>query len=143
MKRVLLSTVLDRLISVGQIRQDAKESLLNDLIGVLCDTAVIVWKTGDVVTCAQEMGKLIKEDEASDVINDLEHDHDASIGVNWQTIKNLIEHMDLPSLPNPVRDSYENGECPDCGDEIPLDVEDGQSCDNCGHVFCHPKPTDD
>lgn len=36
---------------------------------------------------------------------------------------------------NPIKDSYDNGECPDCGLEIPNTVEDGDSCTNCGHVF--------
>lgn len=38
-------------------------------------------------------------------------------------------------MSNPVKDSYEDGLCPDCQDEIPDDVQDGDSCKNCGHVF--------
>jgi rubredoxin len=34
-----------------------------------------------------------------------------------------------------IRDLYENGECPDCGEEIPVDMVDGGECVNCGHVF--------
>ena len=36
---------------------------------------------------------------------------------------------------NPVKDNYENGECPDCFAEIPDDVGEGDECQNCGHVF--------
>ena len=36
---------------------------------------------------------------------------------------------------NPVKDAYEYGDCPDCGQEIPNNVEEGQSCSNCTHVF--------
>jgi hypothetical protein len=36
---------------------------------------------------------------------------------------------------NIIKDSYENGECPDCGKDIPDDVSGGDGCSNCGHVF--------
>jgi len=45
--------------------------------------------------------------------------------------------------PNPIKQAYEDGECPDCGDPIPDDVAEGQACENCGHVFCLPKDNDD
>lgn len=41
---------------------------------------------------------------------------------------------------NPVKDAYENGECPDCGEDIPDDVVNGQGCERCEHVFCLPRP---
>lgn len=34
-----------------------------------------------------------------------------------------------------VRDDYENGECPDCGLDIPVDAVVGSACENCEHVF--------
>jgi len=36
---------------------------------------------------------------------------------------------------NSVKESYEGGLCPDCGADIPNEVEDGDACENCGHVF--------
>ena len=36
---------------------------------------------------------------------------------------------------NKIKNSYEDGVCPDCGEEIPDDVVDGQECENCDHVF--------
>lgn len=36
---------------------------------------------------------------------------------------------------NAVRNSYPNKECPDCGENIPYDVIDGEECENCGHIF--------
>ncbi len=36
-----------------------------------------------------------------------------------------------------------NGECPDCEEDIPLDVEEGEECENCGHVFCLGRESDD
>jgi hypothetical protein len=40
-----------------------------------------------------------------------------------------------------LRDNYKGGLCPDCGDAIPEEAEDGEECENCGHVFCHPRST--
>ena len=34
-----------------------------------------------------------------------------------------------------VRDAYEDGECPDCGEKIPPRVPNGWACHNCGHVL--------
>lgn len=43
-----------------------------------------------------------------------------------------------------IKDSYENGECPDCGEDIPDDVSNGDECSNCSHVFYSPvKPEDE
>lgn len=32
--------------------------------------------------------------------------------------------------------------CPDCGDDIPENVCDGEECCNCGHVFNLPRDND-
>ena len=48
--------------------------------------------------------------------------------------------------PNPkIRwsDHYENGECPDCGNRIPVKAKSGEGCKNCGHVFTPHRPVDD
>ena len=39
---------------------------------------------------------------------------------------------------NIIKGSYENGECPDCGEDIPNDVSNGDGCSNCSHVFYSP-----
>jgi hypothetical protein len=44
---------------------------------------------------------------------------------------------------NPVKDTYEHGECPDCGEPIPDTVQAGDECVNCGHVFCESTADDD
>ena len=43
---------------------------------------------------------------------------------------------------NLIKDSYENGECPDCGEDIPNDVSNGDGCSNCSHVFYSPVKPD-
>ena len=46
---------------------------------------------------------------------------------------NYKEWADL--FPEPIRDQYPNGECPDCGENIPYNAEYGDECENCGHVW--------
>ena len=44
---------------------------------------------------------------------------------------------------NSVINSYDGGVCPDCGSEIPHTACEGDSCDNCGHVFYVCRGADD
>jgi len=34
-----------------------------------------------------------------------------------------------------LRDQFDDGECPDCGEPIPYNIGHGDECPNCGHVF--------
>jgi len=36
---------------------------------------------------------------------------------------------------NIVKESYKDGTCPDCNENIPDEVDAGDACSNCGHVF--------
>lgn len=36
---------------------------------------------------------------------------------------------------NHVKDQYEDGVCPDCGQDIPVDSVLEAACENCGHIF--------
>jgi hypothetical protein len=60
---------------------------------------------------------------------------------------NMVQPMHMPQLPlpfsNPIKESYENGICPDCSSDIPDDVVHEASCVNCDHVFSMPDYEDD
>lgn len=73
--------------------------------------------------------------------------------VNWVRDSNSPEFkaaLESQVAAAPVADDYENGICPDCGEDIPEDAVHGDSCVNCGHVFnpdedvetAHYQPTD-
>ena len=42
-----------------------------------------------------------------------------------------------------VGEAYENAECPDCGEEIPTYMVEGDNCSNCEHVFWNIKQGED
>jgi hypothetical protein len=47
----------------------------------------------------------------------------------------LGELLGLLGMKKQVKDNYPDGICPDCGEPIPDDAEDGSACENCDHVF--------
>jgi hypothetical protein len=55
-------------------------------------TIEIRWSTEDVLFKAEEMGYQISEEDADVILDDVEHYHDASIGINWDVISYHIEN---------------------------------------------------
>ena len=61
-----------------------------------------------------------------------------SLTEEMQTYRGVLQEADDDGdtfVSRIIRRNYEFGECPDCGEEIPLDVCIDQGCGNCGHVF--------
>ena len=83
---------------------------------------------------------------------DYENDHGECVLEMIDTSKEVYcpfemtqpKHIPSPVLPfsNPIKDSYEDGKCPDCGEDIDDAVVDGVECENCGHGFHMPHPDD-
>lgn len=42
-----------------------------------------------------------------------------------------------------IKDEYDDAACPDCGEDIPDDANEGEECSNCGHVWGFCSPADD
>lgn len=42
-----------------------------------------------------------------------------------------------------IKYNYDDAVCPDCGEDIPDDAEDGEECSNCGHVWTSCLPAGD
>ena len=51
---------------------------------------MIVWSVEDVLERAKELKVKISNSEAEEIIDEMEHNHDASVGINWDTIDVLI-----------------------------------------------------
>lgn len=57
----------------------------------------------------------------------------AACGVDW----------DRATMKTPLQLAYPILGCPDCGYEIPDNANEGDQCENCGHVMWLPKEDDD
>lgn len=55
---------------------------------------VIIWSVEDVLERANERGMKISKGEAEDIIEEMEHRHDATIGINWDTIDSYLGDLD-------------------------------------------------
>ena len=64
----------------------------------------------------------------------LDNEHDF-LGNGMCTFEETIKEIGDRVEDNKVKISYENVQCPNCGDTIPDDVEEGDECENCGHVI--------
>jgi DNA-directed RNA polymerase subunit RPC12/RpoP len=63
--------------------------------------------------------------------------------MEYDDLKELGDREAFEDAQADMRENYENGECPDCGEEIPDDMPEGGECANCGHVFHLPQEDDD
>lgn len=52
----------------------------------------IKWSTEDVLFKAEEMGIELTEKQADTILDNVEHYHDASVGINWDVIEFQIEN---------------------------------------------------
>jgi hypothetical protein len=56
--------------------------------------------------------------------------------INRETLLGIYDCGDhVVEIITDLKDSYENGECPDCGQSISSYAVNGSECLNCGHVF--------
>ena len=53
----------------------------------------IIWSTEDVLHQAKEKGVKLTEDEANQILLQMERKHDADIGISWSTIDVHIDDL--------------------------------------------------
>lgn len=52
----------------------------------------ITWSTDDVITCGKDQyNEIITEEEAENILNSLLDHHDASLGINWDTLYDTVD----------------------------------------------------
>ena len=81
------------------------------------DAIAVVWLLDDVICTAEEMGYTLTEEQARDILAEISHRHDATIGINWEVIQSYIDWLNY--------DLKDRGEslppatpCPEC-EELP------------------------
>ena len=53
----------------------------------------ITWTDADVIHQAEDIGETLTEQEVSDILELMEKDHDATIGINWDVISFYIDKV--------------------------------------------------
>ena len=71
-------------------------------------TLTIEWSTEDIISQAFDMGVGLDIDQASEILEEVIDDHDASVGINWDVIEYHISDSEyyIDELIN--RDDVEN-----------------------------------
>lgn len=54
---------------------------------------LILWTSEDVRGVADSMGKKITDEQVADVLEHIEHHHDASLGVTWLTLEMAVDDI--------------------------------------------------
>lgn len=56
-------------------------------------TISIKWGTEDILETAATMEVEISTDEANEILDSVEHSHDATIGINWDVLRCHIQEF--------------------------------------------------
>jgi len=54
------------------------------------DKAISIWTVNDIIDRAKQRNKRISKHKAMEILEELEHDFNASIGINWDVIDRYI-----------------------------------------------------
>jgi len=86
MKEQIIYEAVDALVGEPLTKERAREILTN----AFTDKIMIVWTVEDVQTHATNMGYTISYDQAHEILHHLANNHDADLGISWETIKAAI-----------------------------------------------------
>ena len=80
----------ERLIEKGLNGPSQREEIVAALQECWIDKIADIWDIHDVQQQADEMSIELTDDESREVLQRVLHDHDATIGINWDTIDMAI-----------------------------------------------------
>ena len=70
-------------------------SIIQKVLGDLFDSVALhVWSRDDVIGLAREMGKNISQDDADEILSNIERHVDSELGITWQTLRYAIGDFD-------------------------------------------------
>jgi hypothetical protein len=68
----------------------------DDLLLESCNEIHITWSAEDVLETAQEIGYDLSEDHCVEILDSVQYNHDATLGVTWDTLKFAIRDFFSP-----------------------------------------------
>jgi hypothetical protein len=94
--------------TVAELRKHLKTYRSTDII------AYDIWCTEDVIQQAKQDGKFVTDEQAADVLENIDRHKDANLGINWDTVRCGIDELgELPAIPDSCP-SPNDGFCGDC-----------------------------
>lgn len=91
----LTEHISTRLTESGSIMPELQAKIQAAIADFFKTKLVVIWDTGDVISQGEEAGLTITEEEAIDVLNYLEREHDCTNGITWVHVDNAIEQLDV------------------------------------------------
>lgn len=90
----LLSQVNEGAITLSQDQIDELQKEVSDSKKIIRSGISIYWQTDDVIERAKEIDEdnpvIISEEEAISILKEIDHNHDANIGICWDVIDQAI-----------------------------------------------------
>jgi hypothetical protein len=102
-----LRAMVDRLVADQVLPADRAEAALSSLRHCWTDRIALIWTVEDVLTVCPKL----TQEQAADVLYKALEDHDASVGVDWDTLRMCAQVLDFDA----TDDDEEEGD-DDAGD---------------------------
>lgn len=58
------------------------------------NNAIILWSKNDVLTVAKQEKIKLNENQITEILETIEMDHDANVGVTWDTVREVVWDTD-------------------------------------------------
>lgn len=78
------------LVERGLVPKEKQREAIEALKSCWTDKIAISWEVDDVIEEAKTMGLKVSREQAINVLWDLLRQHDAEIGINWETIQTSL-----------------------------------------------------
>ena len=63
------------------------------LKGIEGHVAVAIWQRADVIGRAEEKGIKITDEQADDILDEIDHHQDCTIGITWVTLDYFLDEL--------------------------------------------------
>jgi hypothetical protein len=75
-----------------------------------------IWSPEDVIWAGKQDRKVVSQEHAKAVIEEVHRHKDASLGISWDTLRCYLDETDLPDIPEdcPSPDDSYCGDCKKC-----------------------------
>lgn len=75
-----------------------------------------IWCPEDVIWVGKQDGKVVSQERAEEVIEEVNRHKDAELGINWDTLRCYLDETNLSDIPEECPHPYDSycGDCEKC-----------------------------